>query len=294
MQTLETLDKKIKTATDLLSVVKTMKTLAAVNIRQYERAVLALESYRQVVDKGWQALFRYNGIEGPRFKHRYAVVILIGTDQGMCGRFNELIMATALTESVKMRQQGIDVDVWTVGEKVETGIQESGFNGAIRYQVPASLHTINVMVGDMTEKIENWGRTRGEAYFYLCHNLLAKKSGYKQVFYPVLPLDKKWAQDRKDIPWPGKCLPLLGLPNADMFRQLFRQYLYISISRALVQSLAGENQARLAAMQAAEKNIEELELDLKKLYREQRQMNITNELLDIIAGFEAIGGEKEI
>ncbi len=58
MLTLEALNKKIRTAQDLLSVVKTMKSLAAVNIRQFEKAVESLEAYRRVVDLGWQALFR--------------------------------------------------------------------------------------------------------------------------------------------------------------------------------------------------------------------------------------------
>ncbi|MDD4071548.1 MAG: ATPase, partial [Desulfobacterales bacterium] len=58
MLSLETLKKKIKTTKDLLSVVRTMKSLAAVNIRQYEGAVVSLEHYSQVVDIGWQALFQ--------------------------------------------------------------------------------------------------------------------------------------------------------------------------------------------------------------------------------------------
>ena len=86
-------------------------------------------------------------------------------------------------------------------------------------------------------------------------------------------------------------MPLIGLSGKEMFRQLFRQHLYISIYRALVQSLAGENSARLATMQAAEKNITELQGDLIRLHREKRQMSITNELLDIISGFEALDDE---
>ena len=52
MQTLEILNRKIKTAHDLLGVVKTMKSLAAVNMLQFERAVDSLEQYRAVVDMG--------------------------------------------------------------------------------------------------------------------------------------------------------------------------------------------------------------------------------------------------
>jgi F-type H+-transporting ATPase subunit gamma len=88
--------------------------------------------------------------------------------------------------------------------------------------------------------------------------------------------------------WPSTCLPLLGLTGEELFSHLFRQYLYVSLFRAFAQSIASENAARLASMQAAEKNIVELEDVLLARFRETRQTAITAELLDIIAGFEAI------
>jgi F-type H+-transporting ATPase subunit gamma len=73
-----------------------------------------------------------------------------------------------------------------------------------------------------------------------------------------------------------------------LFSRLIRQYLFISLYRATVESLASENAARLAAMQAAEKNIEERLTVLNAEYRQQRQNLITGELLDIVSGFEAL------
>ncbi len=288
MQTLEVLDKKIRTAEELLSVVKTMKSLAAVNIRQYERAVVSLEAYRRVVDQGWQALFRYAGVEPGLVTKKQAVVIVIGSDQGMCGQFNDIIAARALAESRKRREKNVAVTFWCVGERLAAAIDDGGDPPALEYQAPGSLTAVHHMVGDMIGKLERWQQTRGTESFYLCHNALSGKIGYEQTFYPVLPLDKSWMRRYQNTPWPSKCIPLLGLSGQELFRQLFRQYLYVSLYRALVQSLAGENSARLAAMQSAEKNIDELQGDLKKLFREQRQMNITNELLDIISGFEVL------
>lgn len=76
-----------------------------------------------------------------------------------------------------------------------------------------------------------------------------------------------------------------------MLRALIREYLFVSIYRAFANSLASENASRLAAMQSAEKNIEERLQDLFILFHRQRQMTITEELLDIVSGFEAMGGE---
>jgi F-type H+-transporting ATPase subunit gamma len=60
--------------------------------------------------------------------------------------------------------------------------------------------------------------------------------------------------------------------------------------RASAESLASENASRLAAMQSAERNIEDRLDDLNRQYRHERQTSITEELLDIAAGFEALGG----
>jgi F-type H+-transporting ATPase subunit gamma len=72
------------------------------------------------------------------------------------------------------------------------------------------------------------------------------------------------------------------------FSALIRQYLFVSLFRAFAESLASENASRLASMQGAEKNIQDRLRDLSSRYHQQRQMSITEELLDIVSGFEAI------
>ena len=81
---------------------------------------------------------------------------------------------------------------------------------------------------------------------------------------------------------------MLGLGREALGIHLLRQYLFIVLYRGFAQSMASENAARLMAMQAAEKNIVEMLDELKARFREQRQGNITNELLDIVSGFEAL------
>jgi F-type H+-transporting ATPase subunit gamma len=73
-----------------------------------------------------------------------------------------------------------------------------------------------------------------------------------------------------------------------LFSAFVQQYLFVTLYRATVESLASENAGRLSSMQAAEKNIEERLTDLNADYRSSRQNAITGELLDIVAGFEAL------
>jgi F-type H+-transporting ATPase subunit gamma len=69
---------------------------------------------------------------------------------------------------------------------------------------------------------------------------------------------------------------------------LLRQRLFVALYQAFAESMASENASRLASMQAAERNIEERLEELQALFRYRRQHGITEELLDIVAGFEAL------
>ena len=71
-------------------------------------------------------------------------------------------------------------------------------------------------------------------------------------------------------------------------RTLIREYLFVSLFRACAESLASENASRLAAMQRADKNIDELLEELNGTFHRLRQSSIDEELFDVIAGFEAL------
>jgi F-type H+-transporting ATPase subunit gamma len=71
---------------------------------------------------------------------------------------------------------------------------------------------------------------------------------------------------------------------------LVREYLFVSLFRACAESLASENASRLAAMQRAEKNIDELLDDLNRNFHRLRQSGIDEELFDVVSGFEAMKG----
>jgi F-type H+-transporting ATPase subunit gamma len=77
-----------------------------------------------------------------------------------------------------------------------------------------------------------------------------------------------------------------------LFALIVRQYVFVSLFQATAESLASENASRLAAMQGAEKNIDDVLGELKLQFHQERQMIITDELLDIVAGFEALTDTK--
>ena len=76
-------------------------------------------------------------------------------------------------------------------------------------------------------------------------------------------------------------------------RAFIGEYLFVSLFRACAESLASENASRLAAMQRADKNIDELPEDLNGTFHRLRQSGIDEELFDVISGFEALSVEEK-
>jgi F-type H+-transporting ATPase subunit gamma len=108
----------------------------------------------------------------------------------------------------------------------------------------------------------------------------------------LLPLDDTWRRKLVELPWPTKNLPEVLGDGAVTLRALISGYLFVSLFRACAESLASENASRLAAMQRAEKNINELLEDLNRTFHRLRQSGVDEELFDVVSGFEALATPK--
>ena len=99
---------------------------------------------------------------------------------------------------------------------------------------------------------------------------------------------KPGRRDLAKLPWPTKNLPEIIGNITETLRALIREYLFVSLFRACAESLASENASRLAAMQRADKNIDELLENLNGAFYRLRQSGIDEELFEVVSGFEAL------
>ena len=291
MATLEELRSKIESTEELQSVVKTMKTIAAVSIRQYEKAVESLTDFSLTVEMGFQVMLHRSPthvvVDRPESARKLAAVVF-GSDQGMCGQFNEQIAAHAAEGIRHPGMEPEDVVVISVGERVVGPLEGHGFKSNEVVTLPGSIGGIGFTVQDLLLKIEKYREKRGINHVILYHNRPLSGSSYKPVTWRVLPLDREWLDELGKREWKSSTIPMLSMDFNPLFSVLVRYYLYVSFFRSLAESLAAENASRIASMQAAENNIEE-ELDtLNAHFRHERQRSITEELLDIVSGFEAL------
>ncbi|WP_417734371.1 F0F1 ATP synthase subunit gamma [Rosistilla oblonga] len=290
-QSIALLKRQIGGATDLQSVVRTMKAMAASNITQYENSVRALSDYSRTVELGLGVCIRAAQTAGvssaalPNTGSDKAAAVVFGTDQGLVGQFNTIIADEALQTLADLPGKPM---LWAVGERVHSRLTDADADSVGRFNVPNTVRAIAPLVGKILIDYEARTRQNPGTQLYLFHNRPTTGSLYEPVSQRLLPLDNAWRRQRSDIAWPTKNPPeVLGDPIQTM-RKLTGEYLFVSLFRACAESLASENASRLAAMQRADKNIEELLLSLNASYCRQRQSSIDEELFDVVSGFEAL------
>jgi F-type H+-transporting ATPase subunit gamma len=285
---LASLRHKLSAAEHLGSVVRAMKAISASSIGQYEKAIEALGQYRHSVELGLSLCLRdtqrvpailAGGADRP------TGALIFGSDQGLVGRFNEVVADFARETLAKLPGPKT---VWAVGERVCPPLEAADLAIAKRFVVPSSVTAITALVTEIQIEIEEYmaGERHGEIYVF--HNSPRAPAHYESASERLLPLDAAWYQRLRAIPWPNAQLAqVLGGGTASL-SALIHERLFISVYGACAESLASEHASRLEAMQRAEKNIESVADDLRRSLNRLRQSSIDEELFDVVAGFNAL------
>lgn len=293
----ETLRRKIDKARSLGSVVRTMKTIAALNIRQYEAAVRSLEAYSHTVELGLSACLRRSGVftggaSGQQRRDLPVIAVVFGSDQGLVGQFNDRLAETVKTGIPTLQAP---LEILSVGDRIEMRLSDAGIVSRKRFTVPGSVKAITPLIGELLSAIEGL-RVREQLFeLQLYYNCPLSGGSYRQVSKRLLPLDMNWEREliERAGPWPTASIP--DLPNGIETTRwaLIREYLFVSLFRACAESLAAENASRLAAMQRAKNNIDDLLEKLSGSFNELRQARIDEELFDVVSGFQALEKAKK-
>lgn len=286
--TTASLRRKIKGSGDLRSVVRTMKAVAAANINQYVISVQALVAYNHTIELGLSACFRKANLKASSRKEKIRPIVgifVFGSDQGLVGQFNDIIADYANKSLVKMPKE---TRVWPIGERVNTCLIKIGVAPVATLDLPTSVQEIPTLVNKILSVIETRHGNEVVNEVHLFYNHPQSGATYEPMSLQLLPLDQVWQQKVARLSWPDKNLPEIVGSEVSVLRSLIREFLFVSIFRACAESLASENASRLASMQRADKNINEILDTLTLKFHQLRQSKIDEELFDVVAGFEAL------
>ncbi len=297
METLEGLTDALRTTRDIQSIVRTMKSLSAASIRQYEQAEAALADYEGTIEMGLMAVLHDRRAQGLALPHHAAddgggaALIVIGSDRGLCGRYNETITRFALDRLGRAgghhaaRGGGL---LAVIGARAAARLTSAGHAPDTLLALPGGVGGLTPVVQRVIVAIDRWTRETDISTVRLVHNRRDGPARAVPVERKLLPLAAGTLHEVMHRPWPGRGLPCYRMAPAALVSWLVQQRLFVLIYRALAEALASEHATRLAAMQTAERNIQERRDDLTSAYRRKRQETITRELMDVISGFEAV------
>ena len=290
MPSLESLKKKIGSAEDLQTVVRTMKTLAAVSIRQYETAAESLAHYSKTVDLGmamllWQA--RDLRLAGTTPSGGPTGAIVFGSDQGLCGPFNDHL-AQFISDRRVDANDGRPWRFMAVGVRIASRLQDAKEPVDALLGNASSAAGITPLIHELLRQLDDWRTEHRLERILVFHNRRTSSASYAPHAQQLLPLTSERLAPHRHAKWPTRSLPLVTMDPTRFFSNLVHQYLFVTLFRACAESLAGENASRIASMQSAEQSIEARLGELRGEYNQLRQTAITEELLEVVTGFEVL------
>jgi F-type H+-transporting ATPase subunit gamma len=289
METPESLKRSIGTAEELHSVVRTMKTLSSTSIRQYDRAVSAMGHYVRTVELGFRVLLREMAIPSdvPAADERGPIgLIIFGTDRGFCGPFNRDIAAFAV-DRLRSRESDAGRRLACLGTHLAPELELRGEDPAWVSRMPSSVEGIVGSVQALLLELDEW-QAQGVERILMFHQRPAEEHTHEPHVTQVIPLDHEWLRSLARRAWPTREIPASYQEPRSLLTALTREYVFASLYRAHAESLASEHAARLDAMRSAEQTIEDRLDELEQRYHQVRQAAITEELLDVTSGFEAM------
>lgn len=288
MSNLEELKRQHQNAQDLQTLVKTMKALALASIHQYEEASASLTEYHHTIQLGLRAVLRQHAHDlssDPRRLPIRSALIAFGSDQGLCGPLNERL-TTFIHDTIQTTQR--PHACIAVGERIADHLEAISIPVQRRFAVPSSLSGVNAQIQELLFCIETLRTEQEINQITLFTSEHSRQGSILPLQVQLWPIDQQWLQEQRHNPWPTRSIPTFAMPWQDLMASLIQQHLFVTLYHALVESLASEHASRLASMQAAEHNIEELLASLKLQRNQTRQNAITSEILDIVGGFEAL------
>ena len=293
--TLEQIDRRVGAAEELLSVTHTMKGLAAVNARHFEQAAAALDDYEAIVDRGLQALamqpeFRVVTDTPPRrpsSEPKPLDLIVFGSNQGLCGPINRHMVHHVI--DVLGEPEMVMGHVFAVGARLGAELELAGIDPDVHVALPNTVEGITPRADELLLRIDRRRRERPDASVTLVFpRFEGRRRSYEPATRPLLPFDTGRLDELRRRPWPTNQRPMSFGPPREMLVALTRQALFVAVHRSFAQTMASVAASRLAAMESAQRDIEERLDDLHTQRHRLRQSAITEELLDVVSGFEVL------
>ena len=284
MATLRQLRTRVSSIQNIQKVTNAMQLVAAARMRKAQGDILAARPYAEKLDS---ILRRLSGSVAPdqhpmlieREVRRVAVAV-VASDRGLCGGFNASVFRRAVTEISEL--EGVDTDVISVGRKARNYFGNRDYN-VVQEHTDVFRNLEFGIASSIAQDLANRFVSGDVDRVLLVYSQFQSVAQQVPVVQQLLPIVPEAATEEEHT------TEFLFEPDPDrLLAALIPKQVNFQVWRAFLESNAGEQAARMQAMDNATKNAGDLIDELSREVNKVRQTAITLELMDIIGGAEAV------
>jgi len=279
MERLSEIEARVASFSQLQDVISVMRSLAATRVQQAQDSLAGIRAYSDTIGAAIAAAESYRA--AARADHRAADrtvrgLILFCGEHGFCGSFNEKLL-----ESVLGSLKG--AELYIVGSRGALMAHERKIATAWSTPMATNIGTVTTVAHVVAEALYDRFSRGAMADVTMIFARYGGHGNFSIEREVLLPLDL--GRFRSYLSRPA---PLSNLPPRVLIDRLIEEYFFAQLARGATESFASENAARVALTQSARHAIEGRLEELAGAQRQLRQQQITNEILEVISGAEAL------
>lgn len=221
-----------------------------------------------------------------------SVIILATSDRGLCGGFNAMLIAKALDAARTKTAEGKTVKFICVGKKGRDAIRKTGFEVLSSYADVMGSFDFSLASGIGKDVVSGYTHKAMDEVTLIYGKFVsvARQVPLVQTLLPVEAAAPATADSAADgTSAQGVSEEYTYEPEVTkLLAEILPRFVNVQIYRGLLDTSASENAARMSAMDNATRNCDEMVDALTLLFNKTRQTSITNELIDIVGGAEAL------
>lgn len=282
---------RIKSVKNTQQITRAMQMVAAAKVRRAQERVTAAKPYSKAIAE----VFRQVGGQLPKSEFRSPLLetrpvkkvalVIITSDRGLCGGYNANVIRAAVQRQRHWKEQGVEPSLIVIGQKGVNFFRHSNFNVVARYtQLPQfpTFAEAQAIVADATRLFGNGSVDMVEFIYTNFRSMIT----LVPTTLTLLPASIPSAD--ADAPVTARAQYMFEPDAATVMERIIPKYLETVVYQALLESAASELAAKMTAMSAASKNAKELAAALTLVYNKARQAAITQEILEVVGGANAL------
>jgi F-type H+-transporting ATPase subunit gamma len=292
MANLKEIRSRITSVNSTRQITSAMKMVSAAKLRRAQDAVVQMRPYalklKEILTNVSATLDSTDGIYSAQREVKNTLIIAVNSNRGLCGGFNNNIIKAA---NILIKQEAsAKVKVFSIGKKAYDLYKKTTHHPDDSYpETPYTVYEsltflkVSAFAEVIMEKFKN-GDIDKVILIYNSFKNAASQIVVEEQYLPVLPPAFDGGKKASSVDY-------LYEPNKEeIIKDLIPKSLKTQLYKAVLDSNASEHGARMTAMHKATDNASDLLKELKLTYNKARQASITNEILEIVGGAEALKG----